>query len=55
MGQGASIVNVTSLGGLNGYAGLSAYVAGKHGVQGLTKTAAKEAGAKGIRVNAVAP
>ncbi|KAJ3536862.1 hypothetical protein NM208_g6547 [Fusarium decemcellulare] len=55
MTNGGSIVNVASLSGIRGRAGLGAYVASKHGVVGLTKTAAREVGIKGIRVNAVCP
>ena len=51
----ASIVNVASILGQVGFPHASAYVAAKHGVVGLTKTAALEYSAKGIRVNSVGP
>lgn len=50
-----SIINIASILGQVGFAGSSAYVAAKHGVVGLTKSAGWEYGAKGIRVNAVGP
>ena len=53
-GRGA-IVNVASVAGLQGVAERSAYNASKHGLVGLTRTLAVEWGAKGVRVNAVAP
>lgn len=54
-GQGGAIVNVASILGSVGFAGSVAYVAAKHGVVGMTKTAAAEYAAKNIRINAVGP
>lgn len=49
------IVNITSINGLRGKFGQANYAAAKAGLVGLTRTAAKEFGPKGITVNAVAP
>jgi NAD(P)-dependent dehydrogenase (short-subunit alcohol dehydrogenase family) len=52
---GGAIVNTASIAGLAGLAETSAYVASKHGVVGITRTAALEYGRQGIRVNCVCP
>ena len=54
-GAPSSIVNVSSTAGLHGYAGLAGYTASKFGVRGLTKAAALELAAHGIRCNSVHP
>jgi NAD(P)-dependent dehydrogenase (short-subunit alcohol dehydrogenase family) len=53
-GSGA-VVNMASIGSERGLAGACAYNAAKHGVVGLTRTAASEVGQKGVRVNCVMP
>jgi NAD(P)-dependent dehydrogenase (short-subunit alcohol dehydrogenase family) len=50
-----SIVNMSSTYGHEGAAGASVYVASKHAVEGMTKSAALEAASSGVRINAVAP
>jgi NAD(P)-dependent dehydrogenase (short-subunit alcohol dehydrogenase family) len=52
---GGAIVNTASIAGLIAEPGISAYVAAKHGVIGLSKAAAVEYASKGIRINALAP
>lgn len=52
---GGSIINISSVEGFTGAAGLSAYSASKFGVRGITRSAAQELGRYGIRVNSVHP
>jgi len=55
MREGGSVVNMSSALGLVGGAGICAYVASKHAIIGLTKTAALEFAQRAIRINAVCP
>jgi NAD(P)-dependent dehydrogenase (short-subunit alcohol dehydrogenase family) len=52
---GGAITNTASVAAITGPGGMAAYAASKHGVQGLTRVAAQENAAHGIRVNALAP
>ena len=52
---GGAIVNISSILGQVGFAGSPAYVAAKHGVVGLTQTAALDYAVRGLRINAVGP
>jgi NAD(P)-dependent dehydrogenase (short-subunit alcohol dehydrogenase family) len=54
-GNGGSIINIASQAAKRGFAGAAAYVSSKHGVVGLTRTAALEFGPHNIRVNSICP
>ena len=53
--KGGKIINITSVAGVMGNPGQANYCASKAGIIGLTKSAARELGSRGITVNAVAP
>jgi NAD(P)-dependent dehydrogenase (short-subunit alcohol dehydrogenase family) len=55
MGQGGSVINIGSVMSAVGNPGTASYVAAKHGLVGLTRSAALEYAAQGVRVNAVGP
>ena len=55
LSDNGSIVNAASIAGLQGFINNSAYSASKHGVIGLSRSAAKEVGGRGMRVNCIAP
>lgn len=53
--ESGRIINISSLEGKHGKPGISAYVAAKHAINGLTKSSAQEVGPLGITVNAICP
>jgi len=55
MNDGGSVIISSSVAGLKGFSGLGAYVASKHGIVGIMRTAALEFAARNIRVNSVHP
>jgi 3-oxoacyl-[acyl-carrier protein] reductase len=54
-GKGGRIINISSVVGIRGYTGLAAYSASKAGLDGLTRSLAREVGRRNITVNSVAP
>lgn len=54
-GNGGSIINISSVSGIRPQPGTPAYIAAKHGVNGLTKSGAMDYSPQGIRVNTIAP
>ncbi|HGW6092057.1 TPA: SDR family NAD(P)-dependent oxidoreductase [Serratia marcescens] len=54
-GGGGAVVNLSSANGVVGIAGIAPYTAAKHGVLGLTRSAALEFASRGVRINAVGP
>lgn len=55
MGEGGSIINLSSLAGLKGHAGAIAYSTSKFGILGATRSLAHQLGPRGIRINAICP
>lgn len=54
-GRGGCIINISSITGIRGHSGLAVYSATKAGLDGMTRSLARELGPRGIRVNSVAP
>ena len=55
LNAGGRLINISSIDGSRGYKGLAAYSASKAGLDGLTRSLAREVGSRGITVNSVAP